>query len=212
MAILPEPINERIQWFEQRINSWLAAPAAVGLSAAQCTALKNAIVAARVAYDAAQLARIASKNATIGQKTAVTTMTDLGSDSLRFIKAFAEAAANPDAVYQAASVPPPAPPTPPGPPVPPTDVTADPNADGTVTIKWKGSTAYQTFFTVWRRVGNSTQWLQIGSVATKSFVDASVPPGSPTVTYALRAQRNTQVSAPSDEAIVNFGGGQLMAA
>jgi hypothetical protein len=101
---------------------------------------------------------------------------------------------------------------PPGPPVPPTDVTADPNADGTVTIKWKGSTPYQTFFTVRRRVGNSTQWLQIGSVATKSFVDASVPPGSPTVTYALRAQRNTHVSASSDEAIVNFGGGQLMAA
>jgi hypothetical protein len=212
MPILPDQINERIQWFEQRITSWQAAPTSIGLTAAQATNLKNAIVAARVAYDAAQLARIASKNATIGQKNAVGGMTGLGSDALRFIKAFAESQPNPNAVYQAASVPPPLPPAPPGPPVHPTDVVADPNADGTVTIRWKGSTAYQTFFTIWRRVGNSTQWLQIGSVATKSFVDASVPAGSPTVTYALRAQRNTQVSAPSDEAIVNFGGGQLMAA
>lgn len=212
MPILPDQINERIQWFEQRLPSWIAAPATIGLTAAQCTALDNATKAARAAYTAAQVARIAAKNATIGQGNSVRGMTTLGSDTLRFIKAFAEASANPNAVYQAASVPPPAPPTPPGPPVPPTDVTGDPNADGTVTVKWKGSTAYQTFFTVWRRVGNSTQWTQVGSVATKSFLDDSVPAGSPSVTYVIRSQRNTQVSPASDEAVVNFGGGQLMAA
>lgn len=212
MGVLPDQINERIQWFEQRITSWQGSPTQIGLTAAQCTALKSAIVAARGAYDSAQQARIASKNATLGQKTSVGTMTDLGADALRFIKAFAEAQANPDQVYQLASVPPPAPPAPPGPPEPPTGVVADPNADGTVTIRWKGSTAYQTFFTVWRRVGNNTQWVQIGAVATKSFRDDSVPAGSPTATYVLRAQRNMEVSAPSEEAVVNFGGGQLMAA
>lgn len=212
MAIVPEPINERIQWFEQRISSWKASPALIGLTAQQATNLDNAIKAARTAYDNAQLARIAAKNATIGQKTAVTSMSQLGSDALRFIKAFAESQANPDTVYQAASVPPPLPPTPPGPPEPPSDVTADPNADGTVTVKWKGSTQYQTFFTVWRRVGNNTQWAQVGSVATKSFRDDSVPAGSPSATYVIRSQRNTQISAASDEAIVNFGGGQLLAA
>lgn len=212
MAVLPEQINERIMWFEQRIASWIATPAAIGLTAAQCTALDLAIKAARNAYNAAAAARIAAKNATIGQATNVRSMTALGSDALRFIKAYAEAQPNPLTVYQAASVPPPAPATPPGPPVPPTDVTGDPNADGTVTVKWKGSTAYQTFFTVWRRVGNSTQWTQVGSVATKSFLDDSVPAGSPSVTYVIRSQRNTQVSPASDEAVVNFGGGQLMAA
>ena len=210
MPVLPEQINERIMWFEQRIASWIAAPAAIGLTAAQCTALDLSIKAARNAYNAA--ARIAAKNATIGQATNVRSMTSLGSDALRFIKAYAEAQPNPDVVYQAASVPPPAPATPPGPPTPPTDVTGDPNADGTVTVKWKGSTAYQTFFTVWRRVGNSTQWTQVGSVATKTFLDDSVPAGTPSVTYVIRSQRNTQVSPASDEAVVNFGGGLLMAA
>lgn len=212
MSILPDQINERIEWFEQRIASWKAAPTTIGLTAAQCTALDDAIKNARTNYNAAQAARIASKNATLGQRTFVNTMTNLGSDALRFIKAYANAQANPDAVYQAASVPPPAVPTPSGPPAAPTSVIADPNADGTVTIKWKGSTANQTFFSVWRRVGNSTQWTQIGSVATKSFIDATVPAGSPTATYFIRAQRFNEVSPASDEAIVNFGGGQLMAA
>lgn len=212
MGVLPEQINERIEWFEQRINGWKSAPTTIGLTAAQCTALDDAIKNARTNYNAAQAARIASKNATLGQRTFVNTMTTLGSDALRFIKAYANAQANPDAVYQAASVPPPAQPTPAGDPKAPTEVTADPNADGTVTIKWKGSTANQTFFSIWRRVGNNTQWTQIGSVATKSFVDSTVPAGSPTVTYFLRSQRNMQVSAPSDEATVNFGGGAQMAA
>lgn len=212
MAILPEQINDRIQWFEQRIASWTASPASIGLTAAQCLALDTAIKDARIAYDAAQAARIASKNATIGQRSAVNSMTNLGGDALRFIKAYANAQANPDAVYQAASVPPPAAPTPSGPPAAPTNVVADPNADGTVTIKWKGSTSNQTFFSVWRRVGNNTQWSQIGSVATKSFIDATVPAGTPTATYFIRAQRFNEVSAASDEAVVNFGGGALMAA
>lgn len=212
MSVLPDQINDRIEWFEQRITSWIASPTSIGLTASQCQALDDAIKTARDNYDAAQLARIASKNATLGQRSAVNSMTNLGSDALRFIKAYANAQPNPNAVYQAASVPPPATPTPSGPPKVPTDVIADPNADGTVTIKWKGSTANQTFFSVWRRVGNSTQWTQIGSVATKSFIDASVPAGSPTVTYFIRAQRFNEVSAASDEAIVNFGGGAQMAA
>ncbi len=212
MGVLPEQINERIEWFEQRIASWKAAPTTIGLTAAQCTALDDAVKNARTNYNAAQAARIASKNATLGQRTFVNSMTNLGSDALRFIKAYANAQANPDAVYQAASVPPPAAPTPSGPPNAPTNVVADPNADGTVTIKWKGSTTNQTFFSIWRRVGNNTQWSQIGSVATKSFIDASVPAGSPTATYLIRAQRFNEVSAASDEAIVNFGGGALMAA
>lgn len=212
MAVLPEQINERIMWFEQRIASWIAAPASIGLTGPQCTALDNAIKAVRAAYNAAQAARIAAKNATIGQRNALDTLNNLGGDALRFIKAYAESQPNPNTVYQAASVPPPLPPTPPGPPTPPEDVVADPNADGTVTVKWKGSTQYQTFFTVWRRVGNNTTWTQIGAVATKSFRDDSVPAGSPTAVYVVRSQRNTEVSAASDEAIVNFGGGLSLAA
>lgn len=208
MPTVPAEINARIQFFEQRIPSWSANFAAIGLTAAQCAALATAITDARKAYDDAQAARIAAKNATVAQTSFVRTMSSLGADAIRFIRAFADSQTSQAAmaaVYTAASIDPPAPPQPAGPPVAPDMVTADPNADGTVTVKWRGSTANQTFFSVWRKVGNSTTWSQLGSVATKSFLDVTVPGGTPTVTYFIRAQRNNQVSPASDEAVVNFG-------
>lgn len=208
MSVPPAPIVDRIEWFEQRIDSWTAAPTTLGLTAAQCTALDAAIVAARKSYTDAQAARIAAKNATMNQSIAMRTLSDLGGDAIRYIRAFAQGKPTPearDAVYSAASVPPLAPPTPAGPPEVPTDLVGDPNADGTVTLRWKGSTANQTFFSIWRRVGNNTTWMQIGAVATKTFIDATVPGGTPSVRYYVRAQRENQLSPASDEAIVNLG-------
>lgn len=208
MAVPPAPILDRLQWFEQRIASWTATPAAVGLTAPQCTALSAAIQNARKAYDEAQAARIAAKNATLAQTAAMRTLSDMGSDDIRYIRAFAQSQSTEaarDAVYAAASVPPLNPPTPAGPPEVPTDVVGDPNADGTVTLRWKGTTSNQTFFSIFRRTGNNSTWQQIGAVATKSFIDATVVGGTPSVRYYLRAQRNNQVSPASDEAIVNFG-------
>jgi len=208
MSVPPAPIVDRIEWFEQRITSWSSTPANVGLTAAQCTALLAAIDAARKAYEDAQAARIAAKNATIQQSIALRTLSDLGGDAIRYIRAFAQSKTTPearDAVYAAASVPPLAPPTPAGPPEIPTDLVGDPNADGTVTLRWKGTTSNQTFFSIWRRTGNNTTWMQIGAVATKTFIDATVPGGTPSVRYYVRAQRNNQLSPASDEAIVNLG-------
>lgn len=208
MSVPPAPIVDRIEWFEQRITGWTASPALIGLTPAQCTSLDAAIIAARKAYEDAQAARIAAKNATIQQSIALRTLSDLGGDAIRYIRAFAQSKTTPearDAVYAAASVPPLAPPTPAGPPEVPTDVVGDPNADGTVTLRWKGSTASQTFFSIWRRTGNNTTWTQIGAVATKTFIDATVPGGTPSVRYYVRAQRNNQLSPASDEAIVNLG-------
>ena len=64
MSVPPAPIVDRIEWFEQRITSWTAAPTTIGLTAAQCTALNAAITASRKAYSDALAARIAAKNAT----------------------------------------------------------------------------------------------------------------------------------------------------
>ncbi|HVU62818.1 MAG TPA: hypothetical protein VHC70_02485 [Phycisphaerales bacterium] len=208
MATVPDKINDKIAFFEQRISSWSLTPTAIGLNAAQCTALASAIVNARKSYTDAQAARIAAKNATVNQTSMVRLMATLGADAIRFIRAYAESQPTQDAmdaVFQKASIDPPAPPTPAGAPDAPKMVTADPNADGTVTIKWKGSTANQTFFSIWRKIGNSTTWMQLSSVATKSFIDTTVPGGTPTATYFIRAQRNNQVSPASDEAVVNFG-------
>jgi hypothetical protein len=209
MPVLPNKINERIAWFEQRMAAWTTNAAAIGLTPAQATSIAGLVTAARAAFDAAQTARQDAKNATVSQKSAVTSMDGLGADLVKTIRAFAQTTDN-NNVFVLASIPPPAPPTPAGAPLPPTDLSAAPNADGTITLKWKGSVANQTFFTVWRKVGTSGAWTQIGSLAKRKFIDAAVPaptgPGAgTTVFYNLRAQRGTAVSAPSDTTTVQFG-------
>lgn len=69
----------------------------------------------------------------------------------------------------------------------------------------------------WRRIGNSGPFTQIGSLASKKFIDDGVPPpigpnAATTVFYHVRSQRGTAVSAPSDTTTVQFGvGGDGMA-
>lgn len=211
MPVLPSEINARIQWFEQRIPQWGDNAATIGLTVAQVASLTALVTAARNNWNAAQAARTASKDATVNQSSAVGSMTELGGDLVKTIRAYAQTTNN-NNVYSLASVPPPAPPTPAGPPQPPTDLTADPNADGTISLKWKGSLARQTFYTVWRRVGTSGGFTQIGSLAGKKFIDGAVPePAGPNAAtqlfYQVKAQREAQVSAPSDTAMVQFGVG-----
>jgi hypothetical protein len=210
MPVLPDRIQDRIAWFEQRIASWTAGPTNIGLAAAQITQLTSLIADARAAYDAAQAARTAAKNATLAMSTAVSALSTYGGDLIKTIKAFAESSQNPE-VYVKASVPPPAAPSPSGPPPAPTDVTADPNADGTITLRWKGSLANQTFYTVWRRPGATGSFVQIGSVAKKTFVDVSAPSGQASISYFVRGQRGSAVSPTSDITTVQFGGPEEVA-
>jgi hypothetical protein len=205
MPVLPSKNVERIQWFEQRIAAWTASAVGIGITVPQATTLSAKIIAARTAFNAAETARQASKNATLSLNTSMSDLSDFGADLIATIKAFAETTNNPN-VYVLASVPPPAPPGPVGPPEAPTDVSADPNADGTITVKWKGSTANQTFFSVWRKTSAQSQFVQIGAIATKTFIDDGVPNGVTAVSYVLRAQRGTSVSQASEQVTVQFGG------
>jgi hypothetical protein len=206
MGVLPTKIIERLQWFEQRESLWTANAAQIGLQPAQVTQLSGFIATARTKYDEAQTARAASEMSTFMMKEAVRDMSVFGSDLIKTIKAFAETTGNKN-VYALASVPPPAPPSPAGPPEAPTDIVGDPNADGTVTVRWRGSLRSQTFFTVWRKIGSAGSFVQIGAVAAKAFIDTGVPQGVASVSYIIRAQRNNLVSQPSTEAVVNFGSG-----
>ena len=186
--MIPNTILARLQWWEARAPLWKADPEVLGLTDEMASQIDAAVTAARTAYEAAQAARNTAKAKTLTQKSKFNILDDSGADGIRYIRAFAASRATQterDAVFAAALIDPPAPPTPAGPPVPPEDVVGDPNADGTVTLKWKGSTANQTFFTVWRRTGNNTTWQQVGSVASKKFIDATVPRGTPSVVYTI---------------------------
>ena len=206
MGVLPSKLEEKIAWFEQRKALWTTNAAAINLLPTQVTQIQDLTAAARAKYDAAHAARNAAVAATYDMQQAVDAMTTFGADLVKTIKAYAETTGNTD-VYGLAQVPAPAAPSPAGVPKPPEDLTADPNADGTVTLRWKGALKNQTFFTVWRRIAENGAFVQIGALAAKKFVDTAVPQGVTRVAYEIRAQRGQLVSTPSAEVSVNFGAG-----
>lgn len=207
MPILPQSDIQKVEFMEGHLALWSTNATAIGLTAAQVTAMTTATTAARTGFNGSTAAHAAAKAATANFHNLTRTMTDLASDAIKAIKLKAAQTNDPN-VYVLANVPAPLPPSPPAPPEPPTDLVADPNADGTISLKWKGSVANSTFFSVWRKLGSSPTWTNIGSTAVKTFQDSSVP-GTPvpaSITYAVRSQRNNEVSAPSVQAEVVYGG------
>lgn len=210
MAILPATDIKKLEFVEAHIAAWTSSAALIGLLGPQVVAIDNAAKAARQAFNAQQIAKNAAKGATQTFHNATEAMVDLVRVAITNIKNKADSAHDPN-VYTLAQIPPPADPAPVGPPDAPTNVVADPNADGTVSIRWKGTTANQTFFTLWRRTtpapGSSTEWSSLGATAAKNFIDATVPSGVAGVEYRVTAQRQTFISQPSTTVAVNFGGG-----
>lgn len=205
MGVSPSSRVDQLTFFEVHNDPWSTHAVAIGTTVAAVNNLKGLTATARQKYTDAMAARDAAKAATQAFYDACDAMRGSGADIIATIKAYAETTNNPG-VYTLAQIPAPAGASSSGPPEIPADLVADPNADGSVTLKWKGSTGNQTFFSVWRKSNTpNAQFTQIGAVAAKSFIDVSAPAGVPGVTYAVRAHRTTQGSLPSDEAVVNYG-------
>lgn len=208
MGNIPSGHNDRIAWFEDRIETIKATPAAFGVTAGMCTAADDDIKDARGAYDAVQKARMEAKDATVSQTAALRDMNRTGGDLVRAIRTFADnqpTLAQRDAVYAAASMTPPAPPSPAPAPNTPTAVAADPNANGTVTIKWKATGNNGAVYIVFRKLAGNNQFTQVGLVSTKKFIDATVPAGTTSCQYQVQAVRNNQTSTASQPVSVQFG-------
>jgi hypothetical protein len=208
---------QQIQFCENHTGVWLAAPTAIGLTAAQVNALRDATEYARGAYDDAQAARQAAKAATGAYYAAVRDMRDIAAELVGQIKAFADLSANPPAVYTAAQIPAPAAPSPvpaPGRPVL-AGVTLEPT--GAVTLNWTADNAAAStgaFFNIFRRLPGQSGYASIGGAPgstsasrTMSFTDTSVPTSAAAsgATYIIIGQRGTKQGTPSDAITVQFG-------
>ncbi|HED54655.1 MAG TPA: hypothetical protein ENJ00_10715 [Phycisphaerales bacterium] len=202
----PDTILGQIQYFEQRIPAWAADPAAIGLTALQIGELQTRVTAARAAYDAAQAIRQQSKNTTNIQREAVAEMNTQGTAMLSLIRAFADLSGNPASIFDAADIDAPsATSTPMPPPVPATDLSTSLENSGAVRLKWKGTVANGTVYSVWRRLGENSPFVQIGTSTTKSFVDETIPAGTPEASYLLITLRDGQSSGESEPTIIRFG-------
>ncbi len=223
MAVLPDKDLEQIQFFEDHLPTWSAAPAGIGLSAPQCTLLTTLAKNARDAYNAQQLAKNKSKTATSTFHDNTMLMRSLGADMIRLIKAFADASANPVTVYNAAQIPLPQPPSPPVVPGTPEMVTVVLNPGGSLTLKWKAKNAAPSsgaVFDVTRRLDGTGNYMSIGPGKSVrggkfEFTDSTLINGTQTASYIIVGKRDNppQIGTASEAITVQFGvsaGGGMM--
>ncbi len=203
---LPRTIAGRIEFYRQRLAAWAAEPAAIGLSPGTVDAVAAAVERAETAYLRAQQSRQQARNDTAAQNAALGELNALGSGAIATIRAFADLATNPNAVFTAAELDPPAtggPPVPP--PAPATNVRMTLLTSGAVRVEWNGTTAGGTFYDVHRKLAGEAGFTLIGSSAARTFDDATVPAGTPEAAYFCLARRGTLIGGPSLTAVIRFG-------
>jgi hypothetical protein len=192
-----------IKFYEQRQPTWLAKATDIGLSATQPVELATKIEKALGDQASAEEARVLAKNATEQAAMSAADLKSFGAGLMSTIRGFAESTGN-NEVYTTALIPPPKPATPAGPPTSPTEIGADPHADGTITLKWKGTVANGQWFVIERSIDGGA-WMYQHSQREKTWLDKAVPMNTNTIRYRVFGLRGTALSVNPPVATVNFG-------
>lgn len=205
MAIMPEKISERLEWGEVHAPVFTSNAPQIGLSEPQSDDFATAVTAFRAKYDAALAARSASQAATTEMRAAMQTFLEEASECLATIKAFAENSEDPMNVYAKAEIPPPAQPSPLGPPATPTNVSGQINNIGNVELKWTASKQGGVFFSIWRKLYGTPDWVLQATVGEKKWTDETIAAGTILAQYYVVAHRGPYESEPSEPIVVVFG-------
>lgn len=210
MPVVPTRDQDFIDFCEQHVSTWNANRTTLNLTTAQITAFQTLVTKSRTVFNAALAARQASKDATLNQNTVLAATRKNCADLIKQIRVTADMSADPDTIYLAASLPPPAAPQYNIPPNAPTNVKATLQTNtGALKITWKatqpeGGTAY----IVKRRTGASGAFEFVGiATGKKSFVDGSFPSGASHIEYVVQGQRGPITGPESAVLAVNFGTG-----
>ncbi|MCZ6836799.1 MAG: hypothetical protein O7G85_13570 [Planctomycetota bacterium] len=81
---------------------------------------------------------------------------------------------------------------------------------GFVELTWRGSVSPSGNFVIWRSIndgsgGGAGPFIQIGLTGTKSFIDETIPAGTPEATYFVKAHRGQFASDDSEPILLRFG-------
>lgn len=208
MSVMPDGKLDKLQFCEEHIAPFTTNAVAIGTTAAAVTDLDTKTVAARAAYERQRAARLAAKDATVDFDLAIRAAADAASAIVKQVKAKAATAG--DGVYSLASLPVPQPPAPLGPLGKPYQFVVRLSEGGALELSWKCTNppgASGTIYQVSRRLGASEgPFAYVGATGTKTFVDATLPAGSSSVTYRVQAVRSTSVG-PEAVCLVSFGVG-----
>lgn len=203
---LPRTIAGRIEFYRQRLAAWASAPAEIGLNDATVSEITAAVERVETAYIRAQHTRQQARNDTAVQNAALKELNALGSGAIATIRAFADLAGDPNAVFTLAELDPPAiggPPLPP--PAAATNVRTSLLTSGAVRIEWNGTTANGTFYDVYRRLAGETGFTLVGSSTRRFFDDTTFPAGTPHAVYYCIARRGTLIGGPSQLVEIRLG-------
>ena len=207
---------DALTWLESRIATWQADPAGIGLTSALVATLATDITGTRTDFTSVQTVRGDSKNATEAFKVSGDGMRANASLLISTIKAFADASANPQLVYDAANVSPKDPPSPAPAPSQPTNIKRVVEPDGAVTLRWEASAPTGAIYNVTRKLAAETGFTFVGQGdgSDKSFTDSTVAPGTTTATYLIQGVRGDKTGLLSNPIVVFFGtvGGDVVAA
>lgn len=186
--VIPGTRDAMLTFYANHVDLWSSVAAQIGVSSAMVIDLKGSLIESQAALQAAQQARETAKVATdtLNFKAAVTRA--LGGAAMSTIRAFAESAGGVE-VYQLANIPAPKPPQPAGPPTPALDFTADPRADGTIQLRWKGTIAQNASFDIERSVDGGAYTL-LKNTRSKKYLDTAVPMNSSIISYRIYGVRD----------------------
>lgn len=204
--ILPTKVQDLLQFITEHAEEWDDAPTTIGLSAAQVTHLKTTLGLAQTAYDHQQSAITASRSATVKAKTLIADARAETADLIRFIKAFAQAQPNPDLIYSAADLPPPAAPSPAAPPAQAENFKAELTGDGFINLTWKApvTASGAVVWLISRRIGMGP-YVSVGVSGERAFTDETIPLGSSSVSYKVQGQRGQTLGDVSLPFTLQFG-------
>lgn len=191
MGLLPSSRIKRLNYFNSRVDTWVANATQIGLTPAQASAFKILVETALSKNLAAEQLRNQSKAATQSYYEAADDAITPGRAYLATIKAYAEATGNPN-VYALAEVDPPAPPTPAPVPAVPENVVGTISPTGSVTLNWEATPSGASsgiFFLVGRKRGAETTYTVIGGTPLREFFDPAPDVCDGPVSYQVRAQR-----------------------
>lgn len=121
------------------------------------------------------------------------------------IRAKAKLTGDEAAVYSTSRLSPAKAPVPLPPPAKATNLGSTLLNSGALRLDWEGTTANGACYTIWRRLGTQRPETLLGAVCMRSFVDDTLPAGTPEATYLVRAHRGELSSDDSEHIAVRFG-------
>jgi hypothetical protein len=204
-SIIPKAIQDKIAFFESHLATWATEATNIGTTAAAVTDLQTKTASARSGYNDQQEAHDIAKSKTAAMRQAVDAMVLAGSDIIKQIKT--KAALSGDSIYTLANIPAPATPSPVPPPGTPFQMKVALYPDGSIQLAWKCNNpvgSVGTLYNVFRQLGGAGDFVFIGGVGQRDFVDATIPAGTSMVVYKIQAVRSSAIGV-AGEFNVKFG-------